>query len=206
MLVLKYYKCQLLQRQVKKIICLFNNQQNNIIIQENTKKKSRKIYTDASIIKTNIGIGIWSDYHQLDTSWQLSGLLDINRAEIAAIFIAMLLQKNKGNVCFMTDNATSLYLINKKNKCNKSNKCNKYYILIACIHFLISQWDDTIIFKKVKAHSGIIGNEHADRLARNGITNKANIFILPDDIITFNTFQQDKIINILDNVIHANNL
>lgn len=137
-----------------------------------------ELYTDASIKKNIMGIGIWSEYYNISKSFQLKGLSDINRGELGAIFIAMLYQKNK-EIIILTDSQTSLDLIKGKITCKE-----KYDIINDSILFLLNNWEkNNIKFLKVKAHSKNIGNDNADNLAAIGTMNDIQTFILPDDVI-----------------------
>lgn len=141
----------------------------------------KHIYTDGSVKSRNIGIGVWSSAYSLKISNKLHGLPDSNRAELGAIFISLAQHNIDRDAIICTDSQVSLNLIH--NKVKKKNP--KYSILVDCIQYLHEKKE--ITFKKVKAHSGIPGNEKADKLAKKGSDNNSELFILPDDLYTCNT-------------------
>lgn len=136
------------------------------------------VYTDASIMNKMAGIGIWSNHYEFSNSWSLKGMLDINRAELGAILVALIKLNYEGNVHILSDSLTSLKLI------NGSLQLDKFSLITHCIHYIKDNWKGILKFKKVKGHSGNIGNENADKLAHDGVmnhhTNKC--IYLPDDL------------------------
>lgn len=162
------------------------------------KKRNLKfveIYTDASIRYNHIGIGIWSEplkmksrkicQPKINMSRRLKGLLDVNRAELAAIFCALLyVYKNPRvykNAIICTDSSIAL-------ECIKGTVyCEKFSVLVYCIHYLLfKNKKSQIRFKKVKGHSGLKGNDHADSLARIATEkdNSTKYMTLPDNHFT----------------------
>lgn len=160
------------------------------------------VYTDASIINKIAGIGIWSKYYEISNSWSLKGnnLVDINRSELGAILIALIKLNYQGNVHILSDSLTSLKLI------NGSISIDKFSLITHCIQYMRDNWQGEIKFKKVKGHSGNIGNENADKLAHNGVINhcKNKPLYLPDDI--FGKKQEQDIKLILDMTKNINEL
>jgi ribonuclease HI len=154
------------------------------------------VYTDASIMRNDIGVGLWNEKHTSHICWRLQGLADINRAELAALFIAMLMHKNEKNLTLLTDSMTSIKLIRQE------ITCEKYSLLVDCILQLAKSWDGNVKFVKVKGHSGIIGNENADFLARYSINSMADVFKLPDDL--FLDSHAADISHVLDTTIKVN--
>lgn len=162
------------------------------------------VYTDASIMNKIAGIGIWSDRYELNNSWSLKGHLDINRAELGAILIALLKLNYEGNVHILSDSLTALKLI------NGSIQLDKFSLIANCVQYMRDNWSGSINFKKVKGHSGNIGNENADRLAHNGVMNHYHHkpLYLPDDIFGKGKINSDilDIKEILNTIKNVNNL
>jgi ribonuclease HI len=123
------------------------------------------VYTDASIIKDNCGIGIW--FPLTDESFQYRiKLIDINYAELFAIYVALLISTKQLTV--YTDSLTAINLL-----C-KINYNNKYADLLLKIHNIMST--RTVNLIKVKAHSGDKGNDIADSLARASIIDNSPFY------------------------------
>ncbi len=120
-----------------------------------------KLYTDASLTKKmSIGGYIPSI---LTYSYVIDGKRDINRAELVAIYVGLLLAPCN-NIQVLTDSETALYYIKGHHRNNKFNK------VLDCIEYLSDiKYNNNIIYTKVKAHSGNVGNEIADSLAKNAI-------------------------------------
>lgn len=157
------------------------------------------VYTDASIINKVAGIGIWSNHYELNNSWALknNSLIDINRAELGAILIALIKLDYNGDVHILSDSLTSLKLI------NGSIELEKFSLITRCVQYMRDNWKGIIKFKKVKGHSGNIGNENADKLAHVGVVNHCQTkpLYLPDDIFTKDKGQDIKqILDITKNI------
>jgi ribonuclease HI len=166
-------------------------------------KKNSEIYTDASLMNKNkMSIGIWSQHYNIRSSYKLKGYPDSNRAELGAIFCAMLYIRNKKEDTYiLTDSQTSLGLINEQKYCKE-----KFKILVDSIKYIKTNLKTNIFFSKVKAHSENIGNRHADYLAKQGNINKnVQIFILPDDIIN-KKYKSEDIGDIIDKITKINNI
>lgn len=147
------------------------------------------VYTDASIIDRQIGIGIWSE----DTRFELQKYMyvegvyghdiDINRGELLAILYALMHLKSFTNhytplnVTIMTDSITAIKLL------KGSVYCTKFETIVTSILDLIRSWNGRITIKKVKGHSGDIGNDNADFLARYGVVNRKSgeSFLVPPE-------------------------
>jgi ribonuclease HI len=119
-------------------------------------------------------------------SFIIDGKKDINRAELAAIYVGLLISPRLENLEVLSDSCTALDLLN-------SDKINKYCKLVDCIkHVSYAKFNDCIRYTKVKSHSGVIGNEIAHNLARLG-TSQRNVF---------NVFDED--INDIKNIVKYN--
>lgn len=151
------------------------------------------IYTDASVRNSIPAVGIWSDDMNIQQFLRLTGDNDVNRAELMAILIA-LLSVRPGNITILSDSMTALDLIKRK------MFCDKYQPIVDCIHHIVSIRKGETIFLKVKGHSGVVGNENADFLARYGVANAERVFVGPD-----NLNHNDSDVNILvQNILHVN--
>ena len=135
------------------------------------------VYTDASISKKLTGLGVvWQSPKEVKTLHAQIAEKDINKAELAAIFIGLLFSDPQRDVTVFTDSGASLdHLI-----------CpgRRYATLVLCIRTLVSARQNITQFVKVKAHVGVDGNDHADTLARIGRESGFKL-MCPDDISIF---------------------
>ncbi|CAB5329099.1 unnamed protein product [Rhizophagus irregularis] len=103
------------------------------------------------------------------TNWPSS-----TRAELGAILSAILVLQTGQKANIITDsqaaidsiNHTRTNLTNGKNKTRTWCKCNNYSIVSSIINLIDSKQLE-IKLVKVKGHSGVKGNEEADRVAKN---------------------------------------
>ena len=143
------------------------------------QSSERTIFTDASIIsrkgKSTAGIGIWSDDYDIKECCKLDMMgnpNNINQAELYAIFVAMLhvhkvqikADKTNEKLVIYTDSLSAIKLL------RGDIYCEKYGSLIRSIKRVIDAFPGKVTIKKVKAHSGVVGNENADFLARYAAT------------------------------------
>lgn len=145
------------------------------------------VYTDASIIDGMMGIGVWCDDVGYDIQKHLyiesaDEVSDINRGELSAILFALLKLKScreddcvqqSQDVVVMTDSLTSIRLI------QGTQYSAKFDVLVKCIQHVVREWKGRVFFKKIKGHSGNVGNDNADFLARYGVLNKIESFLIP---------------------------
>jgi ribonuclease HI len=145
------------------------------------------VYTDSSIIDKQIGIGIWSEdpHFELQKYMYVEGVydIDINRGELLAILYALMHLKPFTshflplNITIMTDSITAIKLL------KGTVYCTKFETIVTSILDLIRSWNGKITIKKVKGHSGDIGNDNADFLARYGVVNRRSgeSFLVPPE-------------------------
>jgi ribonuclease HI len=129
-----------------------------------------RLYTDASIRQT-VGIG---GIHgsKMVYAYLIDGQKDINRAELAAIYVGLLTAPLSRRIQVLSDSETAINLLNGK----KYHK--RFSVLVECIRFVARvRFNDSVIFTKIKGHTGIYGNDVAHRLSRIG----TQPFYMPDE-------------------------
>ena len=139
----------------------------------------RRAYTDASLRRSKGGIGFYSPVD--DFCARVHEHKDINRLELGAIFAGIMLTDPNLDLCLYSDSANALHSIT-------SFKRTKYDKLAKFVLELVAEREGTVYVAKVKAHSGVPGNEAADRLAKLGTTSK-NEFVLPDEFCTLDEWR-----------------
>jgi ribonuclease HI len=120
---------------------------------------------------TQAGYGIWNPLLKINLPQRLIGLQNILRAEISAIHhtLQILTQEFPNEPAHIfTDSLNSLYLINTqiKHPTQQNNHPDKT-ILTSIINMLKNRTATTYLYK-IRAHTNIIGNEEADKLAKEG--------------------------------------
>lgn len=125
-----------------------------------------RVYTDASVRHRVMGIGIyWADQNRV-VSRQIPPLRrDVTYAELYAIYHAIRCTDIYTPMIIYTDSQASLTHIQPIFDYGSYHK-PKYNMLIGNIRScLLSRLAWTAVYK-VKAHSGLIGNEIADHMAK----------------------------------------
>lgn len=130
-----------------------------------------KVYTDGSLRRSRGGIGIYSDV--LKYSARVRENKDINRIELGAIFASISMKDPVEDLMIFTDSQTSLNAL-------AAYKRTKYDKLAKFILEYVSERQGSVFVTKVKAHSGNVGNEAADSLAKLG-TSSDTEFVFPDE-------------------------
>jgi ribonuclease HI len=115
--------------------------------------------------------GIWNPLFKINISRRLIGLQNILRAEISAIYHTLLILNHEfpqEPAYIFTDSLNSLYLINTqiKHPTQQNNHPNK--TILALIVKLLKNRVAPTTLHKVRAHTNIIGNEEAEKLAKEG--------------------------------------
>ena len=163
-----------------------------------SSRSHHRLFTDASLRK-QAGIGMYMPSY-LQHSAQINGKKDINRAELAAIYAGMLMAP-VDHIQVLSDSITAIYLI------KGIQKSGKYSTLVDCIKFIsYKKFNGCVDYIKVKGHSGVYGNEVADRLA--GLASSdlsSDLFYIPEakpthdieEVVLSNIHMNSRIHNII---------
>ncbi|KAJ9525558.1 hypothetical protein QJQ45_003065 [Haematococcus lacustris] len=126
-------------------------------------------YTDGSCMQgtdrapsRKVGAGVYTPENDERLTIALPDHSTINRAELVAIHAAI----KSGATHIATDSLCSIYQIRRALANPMSLRTHHHRDILADIATLIMNSRDTIHLRKVRAHSGIIGNEAADTLAK----------------------------------------
>ena len=115
------------------------------------------------------GSGIYSPNNNIQISERLPGYQNILRAELNAILIAIkIIQITQRDTHIFTDSLNSIYLINNHIQHPTSQHHHPDKLLIAALINQIYWTPHMVHIHKVRAHTGISGNEMADTLANMG--------------------------------------
>ncbi|RHZ83449.1 hypothetical protein Glove_92g59 [Diversispora epigaea] len=141
---------------------------------------SIRIYTDGSLIKkdknnshvTTMGCG-WCAFNENDTEFNFSGKVEnfasSTRAELMAILTAVYATPKHSRLCIFTDSQAAIDAIaNATANPRKAHRKLKNWTIVKAIEEIASVQNLTLQLEKVKAHSGVIHNEMADKLAKEG--------------------------------------
>ncbi|RHZ58961.1 hypothetical protein Glove_366g6 [Diversispora epigaea] len=141
---------------------------------------SIRIYTDGSLIKndnnnshvTTMGCG-WCALDENDTEFNFSGKVEnfasSTRAELMAILTAVYATPKRSRLCIFTDSQAAIDAIaNAAANPRKAHRKLKNWTIVKAIEEIAKVQNLTLRLEKIKAHSGVIHNEMADKLAREG--------------------------------------
>ncbi|KAG9304144.1 hypothetical protein G9A89_019706 [Geosiphon pyriformis] len=116
----------------------------------------------------------------LDVGIRIYGLLSSIFTELQAIAFALNCILDLSSVVLYTDSQTSLDMCSFLDHSVDSNFCEKYWIEKEHIHSIIVSKNLLVAWIKVKSHSGIVDNKHADFFVDAAINSK---FVLPVGIM-----------------------
>ena len=141
-------------------------------------------FTDGSLSKSEgkeesqMGVGwlVWNDegtqteHSKIAFCCGLKEWLSSTRAELGAIWMLLLVAPKGTHIQIYTDSLAAIQAIKKTEKTKKLISCLKMQnaSLLWQINRVIKLNELEVKFHKVKGHSGIAGNEEADRLAKKG--------------------------------------
>ncbi|RHZ51607.1 hypothetical protein Glove_476g106 [Diversispora epigaea] len=141
---------------------------------------SIRIYTNESLIKndnnnshvTTIGCG-WYALDENDTEFNFSGKVEnfasSTRAELMAILTTVYATPKRSRLCIFMDSQAAIDAIaNAASNPRKAHMKLKNWTIVKAIKEIANVQNLTLQLEKVKAHLGVIHNETADKLAREG--------------------------------------
>ncbi|RHZ78707.1 hypothetical protein Glove_157g58 [Diversispora epigaea] len=141
---------------------------------------SISIYTDGSLIKrdnnnshvTTIGCR-WCALNENNTEFNFSDKVEnfasSTRVELMAILTTVYATPKHSRLCIFTDSQAAIDAIaNASANSRKAHRKLKNWTIVKAIEEIANVQNLTLRLEKVKAHSGVIHNETADQLAREG--------------------------------------
>ncbi|KAF6252680.1 hypothetical protein COO60DRAFT_1643801 [Scenedesmus sp. NREL 46B-D3] len=151
-------------------------------------------FTDASLLYRSrpssaaAGLGLWfgaKDSRNLAAAIvEPPSMRDINRYELGAMYMAMLHVGATDDLVIATDSMCAIKMVEDPSRAKP-----KYRVLLHAIGRLmqhrLERGGSTTELRKVKAHSGCLGNEQADRLAKQAARSSragASV-VLPDEAL-----------------------
>ncbi|RHZ62073.1 hypothetical protein Glove_344g75 [Diversispora epigaea] len=181
----------------------------NNVRDRTTISMSIRIYTDGSLIKndnnnshvTTMGCG-WCALDENDTEFNFSGKVEnfasSTRAELMAILTAVYATPKHSKLYIFTDSQAAIDAIaNAAANPRKAHRKLKNWTIVKAIKEIANVQNLTLRLEKVKAHSGVIHNETADKLAREGCLKPAKYSIkwrlLNQNISTISAFKSKQI-------------
>jgi len=119
------------------------------------------VYTDASIRKQKLGLGIYSKYQQTSAFFlERRRHYDIHFGEMAAILYSIKTTPCFAPLVIYTDSDAAIHHV--------ASHCSKYSMLRNEIRNTISHQHNDVWLTKIKGHSNIYGNDAAHKLAFTG--------------------------------------
>jgi ribonuclease HI len=132
------------------------------------------LYKDGSVKGGSAGLGI--NYHSMKRyeCYSLPPVCrpDNNHAELAAIFVAILRTPETFETTLFTDSEACIRML------RSGSPDKRFKVLVECTRWLQYRRKHAVVIRKVKAHSGNMGNDRADALAKLGRSRQS--LILPD--------------------------
>jgi len=130
------------------------------------------VYTDGSKLNTSITAAVYQEANDIRETLRLYGhdqeLNTVLRAELAGIHKALHVARPPDNLqalCILTDSLTSIHLLNRALYNPESLRFHKHKQLLFETAEALQSRPFPVHIMKVRAHTGVRGNEMADQLA-----------------------------------------